>query len=77
MNQWLRRRARLLAGSLAVVLLAGVAYVGHSAGSDAQPARAVRQIHAIAPVLAPVSQRRLSAAASGPAASASRSSAES
>src|SRR5438067_10026415 len=65
MNKWIRRHARWLAGVLALVLVAGVAPALRSAGSaHAQPARAVRQVHAIAPpVLAPASQRRFAAAA--------------
>jgi PKD repeat protein len=69
----LRRHVRLIAGSLALVLLAGVGYVLQSAGSArARPARAVRSVHATAPVLAPASQRRVAAIAGGPTAPASR-----
>ncbi len=55
----IRRHGRLIAGSLALVLCAGIAYVLHSAGSaHAQPTRAAPQVHAIAPVLATAAQRR-------------------
>ena len=64
MNERLRRHARLIAGSLALLLVAGIGYALRSAGSaGARPARAVRQVHAIAPVLAPASKRRAAAAA--------------
>src|SRR6478672_11325459 len=63
MNDPLRRHARLIAGSLALLLVAGIGYALRSAGSaGARPARAVRQVHAIAPVLAPASKRRAAAA---------------
>src|SRR5690242_4510858 len=66
MKKWIRRHSRWLAGILALgLVVAGVAHALHSAGSaHAQPARGVRQVHAIAPpVLAPTSQRRFAAAA--------------
>ena len=63
MNERLRRHARLIAGSLALLLVAGIGYALRSAGTaGARPARAVRQVHAIAPVLAPASKRRAAAA---------------
>ena len=58
MNDRLRRHARLIAGSVALLLVAGVGYVLQAAGSaHAQGARAVAQVHAIAPILAPAAQR--------------------
>ena len=66
MNDRLRRHIRLIAGSVAVLLLAGLGYALRHAGSArAQPAGAATQTHVIAPVLAPVAQRsggRLSSA---------------
>ena len=60
MNTWLRRHARLIAASLAIVLTGTLVYVLRDAGSaHAQPTHAVAQVHAhaIAPVLAPAVQR--------------------
>jgi PKD repeat protein len=72
-NHRLRRNARLIAGSLALVLCAGVAYVLHSAGSaHAQPTRTARRVHAIAPVLASASQRHAALVATRAGASGSR-----
>ncbi|MBV9940772.1 MAG: PKD domain-containing protein [Solirubrobacterales bacterium] len=57
MNERVRRHARLIAASLAVLLAAGVGYVLRSAGpANGQSARAAAHVHAIAPPLAP--QRR-------------------
>jgi PKD repeat protein len=71
-NNRLRRHARLIAGSLALVLAAGVAFVLHSAGSaHAQPSRSLARIHLIAPVLASASQRRAARVASAAASSGS------
>ncbi len=72
MNERVRRHARLIAASLAVLLAAGVGYVLQSAGSaPGQSARAVAHVHTVAPVLAPASQQRASGGRSFVAASAS------
>ncbi|MBV9416839.1 MAG: PKD domain-containing protein [Solirubrobacterales bacterium] len=58
MNERLRRHGRLIAGSLILLLAAAVGYALRPGGSaHAQPARAVVHPQAIAPVLAPASQR--------------------
>ena len=66
MNDRLRRHLRLIAGSLAVLLLAGLGYALRHAGSaHAQPAGAGAQAGVITPTLAPAASRaagRLSSA---------------
>ena len=70
MNDHVRRHARLIAASLAVLLAAGAGYVLFAGGSaHAQPTRPVR---AIAPVLASASQQTTNGVHANVAPSASR-----
>ena len=59
MNERLRRHRRLIAGSLMLLLVAGVGYVLRSDGSaHAQSVQAVAHPHPVPPAVATASQRR-------------------
>ena len=71
MSGRLRRHARLIAGSLVVILVAAVGYALRSVGSaHAQPSRPVATVGAVAPSLAPQAR---GAGGRGPASAAPRS----
>lgn len=77
MNDWLRRHTWWLGAALIVVLAGAVAYTlrADSPARAQTGPRGIARVRAIPPVLAPASQRRLSAAAGGPPASRSHPSA--